>query len=69
MLAGIGSAGPDRKGIPCYQAFYVWRRFSALKAQEIATCFVGDRIIHLKLMLPALAADDYLSGNDGAEVI
>lgn len=33
------------------------------------TCFVGDRIIHLKLMLPALAVDDYLSGNDGAEVI
>lgn len=69
MLAGIGSVGPDGKGIPCCQAFYVWRRFSTLKAQEIVTCFVGDRIIHLKLMLPALAVDDYLSGNDGAEVI
>ena len=69
MLAGIVPVGPDRKSILCYQAFYVWRRHSTLKAQEIVTCLVGDRIIHLKLMLPAFAVDDYLSGNDGAEVI
>ena len=64
MLAGIGSSGLIGRVF-----LAVWRRFSTLKTQEIVTCFVGDRIIHLKLMLPALAVDDYLSGNDGAEVI
>ena len=69
MLAGIFPIGPDREGILFYQAFYFWRGFPIVKAQEIMAGLVCSGVIHLKLVFPASAADNHMPCNDRTEVI
>lgn len=69
MLAGVFPVRPDRKGIPFYQAFYVWGSFPVMKAQKILAGFIRNSIVYLELMFPATALYNHMSGNDRAEVV
>lgn len=40
-----------------------------MKTEEIVADFIRNGIIHLELMFPACVADNYMSCNDGIEVI
>ena len=69
MLAGIVPVRPDRKRVLFYQAFYVWRGFPVVEAQEIMAGLVCSGIVYLERMFSAPAQDRRMPCNNGTEVI
>lgn len=70
MLAGIVPLGHDRKSVFSYQAFYIRWTLSCMKAQEVMTDLIRNRIIDLiGVLVFTLLNNDHMSSDDGAEIV